>query len=64
MPRQVFKKEEIIKLAEGAKECRIVRRKDKVKIKIRRSRMLYTYVADPKEVDEILNKINIKKVEL
>ncbi|GIU71367.1 MAG: hypothetical protein KatS3mg003_2157 [Candidatus Nitrosocaldaceae archaeon] len=63
MPKQVFDKDEIVRLADKAQECRIVRRKDKVKIKIRRSRMLYTYVANANEADEILNKINIEKVE-
>ncbi len=63
MPRQVFDKDEIVRLAENAQECRIVRGKDKVKIKVRRSRMLYTYVADTNEADEIINKISIEKVE-
>lgn len=64
MPKQIFDKEEFLKLADNAIECRIVRRKDKVKIKLRRVRMLYTYVADSNEADEIISKINVPKVEL
>ncbi|MCS7141747.1 MAG: 60S ribosomal protein L38 [Candidatus Nitrosocaldus sp.] len=64
MPRQVFSKDELLRLAEGADECRVVRRGDKVKIKVRRSRYLYTYIANSSEADEILNRIKVEKVEL
>ncbi|MDW8276329.1 MAG: hypothetical protein RMJ59_08140 [Candidatus Nitrosocaldus sp.] len=64
MPRQVFSKDELLRLAEGADECRVVRREDKVKIKVRRSRYLYTYIANSSEADEILNRIKVEKVEL
>lgn len=64
MPRQVFSKDELLRLAEGARECRVVRRGEKVKIKIRRSRYLYTYIANSSEADEILSRIKIEKVEL
>ncbi len=64
MPRQVFSKEELLKLAKDALECRVVRRKDRVKIKIRKARMLYTYVTNANEADEILSKISIEKIEL
>lgn len=63
MPKQVTSKDELLKLAEKASECRIVRRNDKVKIKVRRSRMLYTYVANTNEADEIINRITIEKKE-
>ncbi|MEM0030212.1 MAG: hypothetical protein QW572_02985 [Candidatus Nitrosocaldus sp.] len=64
MPRQVFSKDALLKLAEGAEECKVVRREDKVKIKVRRARYLYTYVASSSEADDILSKIRIEKVEL
>ncbi len=63
MPKQVFNKDEIVRLAENAQECRVVRKKEKVKIKVRRSRMLYTYVANANEADDILNRISIEKIE-
>ena len=62
MPREVFSPEEILELAKGAKEVRIVRRGDKVKIKARRSRYLYTYVASPEEAEDIIKKIRELKV--
>jgi len=64
MPRQIFNKDELLRLAYGAKECRVVRRGDKVKIKIRRSRYLYTYVTNTSEADALLKQINVNKVEL
>lgn len=57
MPREVFDREEFMKLAEGAAEVRVVRRGDKVKLKARRKRYLYTYVTDVKEAEEILEEI-------
>lgn len=64
MPRQVFNKDELLKLVEGAEKCRVVRRGDKVKIKVRKARYLYTYVASSSEADEILSRIRVEKVEL
>lgn len=67
MPREVFRMEEIMELAEGSSEVRIVRRGDKVKIKVRRSRNLYTYVASPDEMEDALKTLkglNVRVVEL
>ena len=44
MPKQLFSKDDFLKMADGARECLVVRRKDKVKLKLRRSRMMYVYV--------------------
>ena len=38
------------------KECRVVRRGDKVKLKVKTSKYLYTYVTDAKEAEEIIKK--------
>ncbi len=56
-----------MELAEGSSEVRIVRRGDKVKIKVRRSRNLYTYVASPDEMEDALKTLkglNVRVVEL
>ncbi len=63
MPKQIFSKDDFIKLADGAIECLVVRRKDEVKIKLRLSRMLYVYVANASEADEILREIKVNKIE-
>lgn len=64
MPRQLFSKDELLRLAKGAEQCRVVRRGDRVKIKIRRSRYLYTYVTNASEADTLLRQIDVEKVEL
>ena len=63
MPKQIFSKDDFIKLADGAIECLVVRRKDEVKIKLRLSRMLYVYVTNASEADEILKEIKVNKIE-
>jgi hypothetical protein len=64
MPRQLFDKDEFLRLADGARECLVVRRGEDVKIKIRRSRLMYIYVAKASEADGILSQIKVDKIEL
>ena len=64
MPKQLFDRDEFLKLADGARECLVVKRDEKVKIKIRRSRLMYVYVAEASEADGILNQIKVDKIEL
>lgn len=63
MPKQIFSPEEFRELISKAEECRVVRRGDKVKLKLRTKRYLYTYITTPDEADEILKEIKVKKVE-
>ena len=51
-------------MADGAKVCLVVRREDKVKIKIRRSRLMYTYITDKSEADQVLKEIKLDKINL
>jgi hypothetical protein len=64
MPKQIFNKDDFIKLADDASECLVVRREDKVKIKLRRSRLMYIYVSNASEADQILKEIKLDKIEL
>ncbi|MGH9909142.1 MAG: hypothetical protein ACRD32_00730 [Nitrososphaerales archaeon] len=63
MPKQIFDKDEFVKLADDARECLVVRRKDKVKIKLRRSRLMYIYVVNESEADQVLKEIKVDKLE-
>jgi hypothetical protein len=63
MPRQIFNKDDFLKLADDATECLVVRREDKVKIKLRRSRLMYVYVANASEADQVLREIKLDKIE-
>jgi hypothetical protein len=64
MPKQIFNKDDFIKLADDARECLVVRREDKVKVKLRRSRLMYIYVSNASEADQILKEIKLDKIEL
>ncbi|RLF16473.1 MAG: hypothetical protein DRJ66_03065 [Thermoprotei archaeon] len=62
MPKEIFDKEEFIKLSEKAIECRVKRTKDYVKLKLRLKRYLYTLKVKPEEADEILRQIKCSRI--
>ena len=64
MPREVFSRDEFLKLAEGAIEIRVVKRGERVKLKARRKRYLYTYVTDEEEANEILEILKKQKLNI
>ena len=64
MPKQLFSKDDFLKMADGAIDCLVVRRKDKVKLKLRRSRMMYVYVTNESEANDLLKSIKIDQIEL
>jgi len=57
MPTEIFDVEKFIELSEKAKECRIKRLKDIVKLKLRTPRMLFTLKVDPAKAEEIIKRI-------
>lgn len=63
MPRQLFSRDDFLRMAEDAEACLVVRRKDKVKLKLRRSRLLYVYVTDDSEAGDLLKSIKAEKIE-
>jgi len=63
MPVEIKTKEEFLKLLPFAKECRVVKRKNYVKLKLRLSRRLYTYKTNEKEAEELLKQVKCKIVE-
>lgn len=64
MPRQVFDAETFMKLAPAARTVRVVRRAGKVKIKLRTSRALITYVCGEREAEELLAKLKSLEKEI
>ncbi|RLF19764.1 MAG: 50S ribosomal protein L38e [Thermoprotei archaeon] len=64
MPKEIFDKEEFIKLSEVARECRVKRLGDIVKLKLRLRRYLYTIKVKPEEAEEILKRIKCPVREL
>ena len=64
MPREVHSSEEFKGLLEKAEECRVVRRGDLVKIKLRTHKMLYTFKTNKEEADTLLKDVKAKIVEI
>ncbi len=57
MPKEVYDKNEFIKIATRASEIRIKKNDDVVKVKARTKTYLYTIKVKPEEVDDLINKI-------
>lgn len=67
MPVELKSKEEFLKIAERAEECRVKKLKDTAKLKLRTKRYLYTLKVKLEEVDELLERVknlNVKIVEV
>jgi hypothetical protein len=54
MPRQITKMEQFEELKSKALECRVVRSKDTVKLKLRTPGMLYTYITTEDEAQDLI----------
>jgi len=64
MPKQLKTADEFRKIAETAKLCKVVKRGSIVKLKLKTSNALYTYVTDEKESDELVKSLKIEKVDI
>jgi len=64
LPQEIVDQEKFLEISERAKECRIKRLGDTVKLKLRTSRQLYTIKLPKAEGEALLEKIKCDKVEL
>jgi len=64
MPKQIFSAEEFKNLLEKATECRIVRRGDKVKLKLRTPKMMYILVTSNAEANTLLKGVKVELKEI
>ncbi|MHA1791537.1 MAG: hypothetical protein ACTSVI_02765 [Promethearchaeota archaeon] len=64
MPSQIFDPEKFLEISHSAQNCRVLRKKDKVKLKLRTKKKLYTYIADPETADALISKIECEIIEL
>jgi hypothetical protein len=64
LPTEIFDVDEFVELSERAEECRIRRREDIVKLKLRLPKRLYTLKTSPEEAEEILPRISCRLVEV
>ena len=64
MPKELTDINSFKELTKDALECRVIKRGDKVKMKIRTKKLLYTYVTTEEESKELLKDISIQVVEI
>ena len=64
MPKEIFDPDEFLALAEKARECRVKRLGDVMKLKLRTRRYLYTLKVSVEEGEELLKKIKCPKREV
>ena len=64
MPHEIKESKEFLDLSQNAVECRVLRKGDIVKLKLRTHKVLYTYKTSPKEAEELLGKITCSVVEI
>lgn len=63
LPKQITDANEFKKLSEFASICKVVKRDGKVKLKLRTSKTLYTYITSETEAEELLKGIKIETVD-
>ena len=64
MPKEIFNSDQFIELSKIAIHCRVKRRKEDVKLKLRTKKHLYTFKTDFKTAEDLLNKIDCSIIEL
>ena len=55
--------EKFLELSEDAEECRVKRGTDKVKLKLRTRKYLYTIILEPQKAEEVLQQVKCQIVE-
>ncbi|MHA1654749.1 MAG: hypothetical protein ACTSVT_12270 [Candidatus Thorarchaeota archaeon] len=63
MPRQIYNVDKFLEMSENAVECRVKRGGDKVKLKLRTKKYLYTLVLEPQEAEAIIQRVKCQVVE-
>jgi len=63
LPTEIFDLEQFVELSTRAEECRVRRKENIVKLKLRLPRRLYTLKTSPEEAENILPRISCKLVE-
>ena len=64
MPQEIFNPEDFLDIADRATECRVKRKGDIVKIKLRTKTRLFTFKSSPEEANAILQRIQLPVVDL
>ncbi len=64
MPVEIFNEDEFLEIAKRAKECRVKRSGNSVKLKLRTSSKLYTYKTTPEKAENLIKKLTCPIVTL
>jgi large subunit ribosomal protein L38e len=64
LPREIFNEDKFLEISEYAIHCRVKRLKERVKLKLRTKKILYTYKTDPITAERILKSISCDIIEL
>ena len=64
MPKEVKDIDEFVELSERAEYCAVKRLKDRVKLKLRTRKYLYTLKVDPLKAEEVIKKMRCEIVEV
>lgn len=64
MPAEIFDEKKFLEIAKRAKECRVKRSGDVVKLKLRTSSKLYTYKTSPEKAENLIKQITCPIVTL
>ena len=63
MPAEVSDIEEFVRISERAEECRVKRREDVVKLKLRTPRKLYTIKLGADQAADVLKRVKCEVIE-
>ncbi len=63
MPRIITDVDRFIEMSESASECRVNRGGDRVKLKLRTKRYLYTLILDPQQAESVIQRVKCQVVE-
>ncbi len=63
MPKTITDVDRFIEMSENASECRVKRGGDKVKLKLRTAKYLYTLILAPQEAEAVIQKVKCHIVE-
>ncbi|TFF88661.1 MAG: hypothetical protein EU550_00860 [Promethearchaeota archaeon] len=64
MPSEIFSEEKFLELSNNAIHCRVKRKKDIVKLKLRTKKELFTYKVDPATAERLLREIPCDVIEI
>jgi len=64
MPKEIKDVTEFLQLSTAAEECRVIRIKDVVKLKLRTTKYLYTLKVEPESAEEIIKQVKCQVIEI